>query len=643
MSTKHETIYVAVDVETNSEAIDGILTNLWCISFAQIVNGEVETRGIALDWHIDDDHTEDPYFKSIQLLLEGELFYPVFHHAAFDVWVLREFGFYIPRFHDTQLMSYVSYPDRPSITVQKKRWDAKANLWRTRNQASKHSLASWGVRLGEYKTLIESDFSQFSEEMLNYNKQDARVTIKTFDHLYSKLHGAQAYRCYEKIEVPFVDVLINMRQNGMLIDRARHEEFIKELEVIEQDLYQTMCESVDGEMVEGNLKKYKKRHTELEFKGEGGLNYLGHNEEKNEYIYRKWTPINPGSGKHVGQLLVRQGWKPKEFNKDDNPKVDKAILEVLAPEYEIVKQLLEWRKIHKLTSTYGNSLLEKLRDDDRLYCSWNQSIAITGRLSSSKPNLQNIPSRDERGSQIRKSFVARPGFKIVSIDVSQFQIRILADYLTEYLGDRYSDANVMTKAFNSGTGADPHQAVADLIGIPRKPAKNVNFGEIFGFGAHKLASMINCSLAQARKFIRSQRDAMPSIGHLKQMIWAEARRNHGVVHTLYSRRGIYPAIFSDNNEARSRAERQVFNFVIQGTEADIMKLILVALDPAIKEYFDQVAYLIGQIHDEILFEVAEVAVNEFSQCALTYVEQDWLRHVRMQASVGVADNWLEAH
>lgn len=251
---------------------------------------------------------------------------------------------------------------------------------------------------------------------------------------------------------------------------------------------------------------------------------------------------------------------------------------------------------------------------------------------------QNIPKQGETGSTIRKSFVSSDGCSFIGIDCSNFQIRILANYLAEY--GETEDAQAFAKEFNTKEKADPHQVTADLLGVDRTTGKTLNFSVIFGLGAMNLAKRLHIDEAEGRKLFRKMKDFFPSLPALKEKIWNACISSGGVVHDLYGRRGYYPSITSQDKQEVARSQRQVFNFVIQASEATVMKMLTMEVIVAGQPYG---AKLVLSVHDELLVECPDAYTEVMKQEMERIFSKPYLPLVRMKGDARVGKNWESAH
>ena len=315
------------------------------------------------------------------------------------------------------------------------------------------------------------------------------------------------------------------------------------------------------------------------------------------------------------------------------------MLETLAPDHEIVRLVLEYRQLTKLKGTYVDALplLVDARDG-RLHTSFNQAGAATGRLSSSNPNLQNIPVRTELGREIRAAFVPRAGWKLVTADYSQIELRLLA---------HFSGDPLLVQAFREGE--DIHtQTASEVMGVPpmmvtpeaRRDAKAVNFGIVYGISAFGLAAQLGISRGEAERYIRGYFTRYAGVRRFLDETIAAVRQS-GVTRTLFGRERPIPDMNSRNPNARGFAERTAVNSPLQGTAADLIKLAMVRVQAAIESGGYRSAMLL-QVHDELVFECPPEEVEAVSNLAKREMEGVRELSVPLVVDIGVGDNWRDA-
>jgi DNA polymerase-1 len=431
-----------------------------------------------------------------------------------------------------------------------------------------------------------------------YAAEDAEVTLALHHALWPHIEPNEKLRSiYQDIELPVAQVLFDMERTGVLIDRAK---------------------------LEAQSAELARRIAELE----------------RQAAELAGQPFNLGSPKQIGEILFGQLKLPVvKKTASGAPSTDEEVLEKLAEDYPLPKVLLEHRGLAKLKSTYCDKLPASADANGRVHTTYGQAIAVTGRLSSSDPNLQNIPIRTAEGRRIREAFIAPPGHRIVSADYSQIELRIMA-HISEDAG--------LLDAFSKGE--DIHRATAsEVFGVPvaevtseqRRYAKVINFGLIYGMSAFGLAGNLGIERDAARSYIDRYFMRYPGVAKYMEHTRALAKRQ-GYVETVFGRRLWLPEINSPNGPRRGAAERAAINAPMQGTAADLIKLSMIAVARWIAgEALG--TRLVMQVHDELVLEVpdAEVAlVRERVPALMAGVAQ--LR-VPLVADVGVGDNWDQAH
>ena len=402
---------------------------------------------------------------------------------------------------------------------------------------------------------------------------------------------------YEGIELPVAQVLFGMERTGVLIDR---------------------------EKLEAQSRQLAQRIAELE----------------REAIELAGQPFNLGSPKQIGEILFGQLKLPVvKKTASGAPSTDEEVLEKLAEDYPLPKLLLEHRGLSKLKSTYCDKLPLSADAHGRVHTTYGQAIAVTGRLSSSDPNLQNIPIRTAEGRRIREAFIAPPGHRIVSADYSQIELRIMA-HISEDAG--------LLDAFSRGE--DIHRATAsEVFGVPvgdvtseqRRYAKVINFGLIYGMSAFGLASNLGIERDAARSYIDRYFMRYPGVAKYMESTRALAKRQ-GYVETVFGRRLWLPEINSPNGPRRGGAERAAINAPMQGTAADLIKLAMIAVAQWI-ESNSLGTRMVMQVHDELVLEVPDAEVELVRERLPALMAGVADLRVPLLVELGVGDNWDEAH
>jgi DNA polymerase-1 len=437
------------------------------------------------------------------------------------------------------------------------------------------------------------------EQAAEYAAEDADVALQLHRALWSKLEAEPRLRSvYADIEVPLIDVLSRIERNGTLVDGNRLRAFSRELAGRIDELKDSAW-SVAGEAF--NLDSPKQLQA---------------------ILYDKLSlPVLSKTPK--GQ-----------------PSTAEAALESLAQDYELPRLILEYRSLAKLKSTYTDKLPEQINArTGRIHTSYHQAVTATGRLSSSDPNLQNIPVRHAEGRRIRQAFVAPKGRRIVAADYSQIELRIMA----HLSGDQgLHRAFAAGKDIHRSTAAEVFGAALDDVSDDqRRSAKAINFGLIYGMSAFGLAKQLGVSRALAQDYIDRYFDRYPGVRAYMDATRAQAREQ-GYVETLFGRRLHVPEINAGNQQRRQAAERTAINAPMQGTAADIIKRAMLGVHGWLQSAAVD-ALMIMQVHDELVFEVAESAVEEVTDRVRQIMTAAAELDVPLVVDVGVGDNWDEAH
>ncbi len=518
------------------------------------------------------------------LAAEGRL--KVGQNLKYDLWILERHGFTVagPLF-DTMLASYVLDPGRRGHGL-----DELARVLLGETMIAYQDLFGRGDR---QKDLLAVPLERLAE----YAAEDADVTLRLHAVLAEQLAEAGLRELLDDLELPLLRVLLRMEQHGIKIDRPFLDDlqrtFAAELARLEQRIHE-----LAGEVF--NVQSPRQLQVIL-------FEKLG------------LKPIKKTS----------TGWS-----------TDVTVLERLAEEHALPRLILEHRQVAKLQGTYVTALPGLTDADDLIHTSYNQAVAATGRLSSSDPNLQNIPIRTELGREIRRAFIPRrPDHVFLSADYSQIELRLLA---------HLSADAALRQAFREG--ADVHRRTAALIaGVPedqvtadlRSRAKAINFGVIYGMGARALATQIGVKTAEAAAFIEQYFATYPGVRAFIDQVKERARRE-GWVATMLGRRRLLPDILSQNNRVRSFQERIAVNTPIQGTAADLIKLAMLRLDRALREA-DSPALMLMQVHDELVLETPATSRDATAALVTEAMEGALELSVPLVVEVHAGENWREAH
>ncbi|MEY4083614.1 MAG: hypothetical protein RL483_983 [Pseudomonadota bacterium] len=508
-------------------------------------------------------------------------------NLKYDAHVLRRYGIVLRGIeHDTLLQSYVLEAHRSHDLSSL----AERHLGR-RGLSYDQVTGKGASRIG---------FEQVSVEVATqYSGEDSDFTLHLHQVLWPLIQADdKLHRVYAQIEMPALRVLIEMEDRGIQIDAGL-------LAAQSQSLATTIAQ-------------LETQAHELA----GGA-------------------FNLGSPKQLGEILFdRLGYKPVKKTAKGAPSTDEDVLEQLAQDYPLPRVLLQWRSLSKLRSTYTDKLPQMIDPaTGRVHTTFSQAVAVTGRLASSDPNLQNIPIRTAEGRRIRQAFVAPAGQVLVSADYSQVELRIMA-HLSE-------DAGLM-EAF--ATGQDVHRATAaEIFGVAREEvsdeqrryAKVINFGLIYGMSAFGLAQNLDIGRDAAKLYIERYFDRYPGVARYMETIKTQAKAN-GYVETAFGRRLWLPEINSPNGPRRAGAERAAINAPMQGTAADLIKMAMVGVEDALARSGLNARMLL-QVHDELVFEVAADQVETLREIATEVMENVAKLRVPLEVSVGSGPNWDDAH
>ena len=429
-------------------------------------------------------------------------------------------------------------------------------------------------------------------------EQHADYALEMYEDLSREVDARGLRSLYQTVELPLAGVLARMEQTGILIDSSE----LKRL----------------SELMETEIARLTADIHQMAGK-----------------------PFNISSPQQLGRVLFEDLKLPAPVKYGKGKVISTAadVLDELAEEHEIVRKVLEYRQLTKLKGTYVDALPALLDPHTgRLHTSFNQTGAATGRLSSSNPNLQNIPIRTELGREIRAAFIPRPGWKLVVADYSQIELRLLA---------HMSRDPVLTEAFRNGEDIHTRTA-AEVMGIPplmvgpedRRRAKAVNFGIVYGISPFGLSQQLGISRAEAEKYIQGYFERYTGVKKFIEKTIAEVRQT-GVTKTLLGRERPIPDMNSRNPASRGFAERTAVNSPLQGTAADLIKLAMVRIDSRLREEKLQSAMLL-QVHDELVFEAPPGETQKLSAMVKQEMEQVYPLEVPLVADIGVGENWRDA-
>jgi DNA polymerase I len=526
--------------------------------------------------------------QALRPMLEDPNHGKVGQHLKFDIHVLQNYGVQLQgQRHDTMLESYV-----------------------LNSTATRHDMDSMAAHLLGMRTIHFEDvagkgakqisFNQVSvEKAAEYAAEDADVTLRLHRVLWPRLQQLPALSgIYQQIEQPLVAVLQRMERHGVLIDRA-------------------MLQAQSGEIV--------LRLREIEA--------LAHAEAAG--------PFNLESPKQLQQILFeRLGLPVMRKTPSGTPSTAEDVLEELAVDYALPRLILEYRGLAKLRSTYTERLPEQINPDTgRVHTSYHQAVAATGRLSSTDPNLQNIPIRSPEGRRIRQAFIAPAGYRLLAADYSQIELRIMA----HLSGDEgLLRAFAEERDIHQATAAEVFSVALDQVSPDqRRSAKAINFGLIYGMSAFGLARQLGVARAAAQSYVELYFARYPGVRRYMDATREQARRD-GYVETVFGRRLYLPEIQSRNRQLQQGAERAAINAPMQGTAADIIKRAMITIDEWCQRP-DVPAKLLMQVHDELVLEVAEDFIDQAAIEVGARMSAAAQLAVPLKVEVGSGLNWDQAH
>lgn len=577
----------AFDTETTS--LDYLQAEIVGVSFA-VQSGEAAYIPLAHDYlGVPEQLSRDQVLAALKPLLENPDKPICGHNLKYDAHVLANHGIELQGIaFDTMLESYVL--------------DSTA----TRHDMDSLALQYLGLQTITFKEIAGSGKKQLTfnqvdlEQAAPYACEDADVTLQLHEKCFAQVQARPGgERIFTEIEMPLIPVLMRMERNGVMLDalllHEQSEALQKSLHALEQEAY--------------SLVGYE---------------------------------FNLNSPKQLQNILFNDLQLPvlKKTPKKEPSTAVEVLEELAALDYPLPRLILEYRSLSKLKSTYTDALPQEINPKTgRVHTSYQQAVTATGRLSSTNPNLQNIPIRSEEGRRIRQAFIVPKGFRLLAADYSQIELRIMA---------HLSEDDKLLSAF--AAGEDIHKKIAaEVFEVPldavtseqRRSAKAVNFGLIYGMQAFGLAKQLGIERRQAQSYIETYFARYPGVktymGETRELA-----KKQGYVETVFGRRLSIPEINSSNHQRRQYAERTAINAPMQGTAADLIKMAMLKVDEWISRSGLEVKMLM-QVHDELVFEVAEACVDEAQVAIVDAMTQVAQLRVPLLVDVGVGNNWDEAH
>jgi len=574
--------------DTETTSLDYMQAEIVGVSFAT-ETGKAAYVPLAHDYMGAPEQLDrEQVLQQLRPLLENEQPKIIGQHIKYDMNVLARYGIELTGIaYDTMLESYV-----------------------LNSTASRHDMDSLALKYLGQKTIHFEDVAGKGKKQLTFNQveleqaspyaaEDADITLRLHQALWEQLSQQSGLRnVFEDIERPLIPVLSTIERNGVLVDvemlHAQSKELLEKMEHIKTQTFELAGEE-----------------------------------------------FNLGSPKQLQQILFeKQGLPVLKKTPKGQPSTAEEVLQELANDYPIPKLILEYRGMNKLRNTYTDRLPEQVDPDTgRVHTSYHQAVAATGRLSSSDPNLQNIPIRSAEGRRIRQAFIAPEGYTIVAADYSQIELRIMA-HLSADPG--------LVNAFKEGI--DVHRATAaEVFGVERdqvtdnqrRSAKAINFGLIYGMSAFGLAKQLGVERREAQEYVDLYFERYQGVKNYME-VTRELAREQGYVETVFGRRLYLPDINARNAQVRQYAERTAINAPMQGTAADIIKRAMINVHGWMQQTQPDLK-MIMQVHDELVFEIrtdaVEEMITEIRRCMVSAAELE----VELVVDVGQGKNWDEAH
>lgn len=568
--------------DTETDGVDMMQSNLVGISLST-------TPGVAyyIPLNVEEGIKEPEAVEILQPLFTDENSRKIAHNYKFDYIMLSRAGLDIKgKAFDTMIAGYLIDAN------QKLKMDELARKYLNYDPISIEELIGSGRN---QKTMDQIP----AEEITTYACEDADITLRLHEILKNILEEDELTEIAEELEFPLMNVLAKMEMNGVLLDTEMLEEF---------------SETLRDDLLELEQTIYEKAGTEF----------------------------NINSPQQLGEVLFdKMGLPAGKKTKTGQYSTAESVLTKLASDYEMPDLILEYRALSKLKSTYADALPKLIdKDTGRVHTDFNQSVAATGRLSSSNPNLQNIPIRTRRGREIRKAFIADDGFQLLSADYSQVELRVIASIAgDENMIEAFKkDEDIHSRTAKEVFGLD---SIDDVTPDHRRKAKEVNFGIPYGVSAYGLASRLGISNEEGKEMIDQYFERFPGILEYINDTKQFAKEN-GYVKTLMGRRRYISEINSGNWNVRSFAERTAINMPIQGTAADIIKVAMINIQHYLEKQACKSRMLL-QVHDELIFEIHEDEGEALASTIKELMESAFELSVPLKVDMGMADNWLDAH
>jgi DNA polymerase-1 len=577
-----------ISFDTETDSLDYMRAAIVGVSFA-VAAGEAAYVPLAHDYPgAPQQLAREHVLAALKPMLEDVDKPKLGHHLKFDSHILANYG----------------------IALAGQRYDSMLESYVLNSVATRHDMDSTAQKYLGVKTIHFEDVCGKGAKQITFNQvdvdrateyaaEDADVTLQLHRVLWPQLQAEPRLKTlYETLEQPLVAVLFRMERTGVLVDRE-------------------LLKRQSTELAARMLELQTQAHVEA-----GG-------------------PFNVDSPKQLQEILFgKLGIPVMRKTPTGQPSTAEDVLEELAATYALPKLILEYRQIAKLKSTYTDKLPEQIDlQTGRIHTSYHQAVAATGRLSSSDPNLQNIPIRTPEGRRIRQAFIAPPGFSLIAADYSQIELRIMA-HLS-------GDASLLTafaedRDVHQATAAEVFGATLDAVTADqRRSAKAINFGLIYGMSAFGLARQLGIGRTEAQRYVDLYFERYPGVKRYMDETKEKARAA-GYVETIFGRRLYLPEIQSRNQALRQYAERSAINAPMQGSAADIIKRAMIDVDAWLQMTAAR-ARLIMQVHDELILEVADAEIASVVEQVRDHMSRAAALSVPLKVDVGIGRNWDEAH
>lgn len=559
---------------------------------------EAELVGIAFSWEAkkgfyvpitEDKEAAQEILEQLRPFFESEAIEKIGQNLKYDIKVMKNYGVEVKgKLFDTMLAHYLINPDmRHNMDVLAETYlnYTPVSITELIGKKGKNQLSMRQVPL---------------EKQTEYASEDADITLQLAHHFRPELVEAKTQKLFEEIEVPLLRVLADMETEGINLNK---------------DFLNSLSEDLNNDIKSLEAKIYEAAGQEF----------------------------NIASPKQLGEILfdkLKLVDKPKK-TKTGQYSTAEDVLSYLAKDHEIIQNVLDYRGLAKLKSTYVDALPNEVQQHSgRVHTDYMQTVAATGRLSSNNPNLQNIPIRTERGRQVRKAFIPRDeNYTLLAADYSQIELRIIA---------ALSEEDTMIEAFKNGE--DIHASTASRVfNVPieevtreqRGNAKTVNFGIIYGVSAFGLSNQTDLTRAESKELIETYYKTYPKLrNYMGEQV--DFARDNGYVQTVLGRRRYLKDINAGNAVVRGAAERNAVNAPIQGSAADIIKIAMINIHKKLTEGNYKTKMLL-QVHDELVFDAYKPELEDVKSLIKTEMENAYILSVPLDVEVGVGDNWLEAH